>query len=488
MIESIAELQDAGRLADAEEAARAALQQPGLSADATAALRYEIERTRRIRMDYSVTRERLLKRLEENLRDFTPAEFDRWVGEGRLDRKLIDGEERFVGSSYANLFHRYRELHARRVKPADVTWETFLAAHVEQLLKESAATGAVDTLQPRRFRITMKNRVLADTVPAGETIRCWMVYPQQFKAQSDVVLEAATPTPKWINAPDYPQRSLYFEQPSAGAEDTHFTATYRVTTYPRRVRIDPAVVASTTQGSHPEAAWFLREQPPHVQFTPAIKALAEEITGSETNPATKARLLYDWMAENMRYSFAREYSTLHNISAYCLENRYGDCGQLALLYIALCRASGIPARWQSGWVIYPEFQNLHDWTEILLEPYGWVPVDPNYGIIPGTPDAAHLTPEQRATMRDFFFGGLDAYRLIINRDHGYPHFPTKEDFRSDPVDFQRGEFESGGKNIYFDRFRYGMDLEVLEDPAPGEASSSRSGRNGHALLAPGMVR
>ena len=111
-----------------------------------------------------------------------------------------------------------------------------------------------------------------------------------------------------------------------------------------------------------------------------MRTISDEILGGEDNPVRKARAFYDWISENIRYSYALEYSTIRNLGAYCLENRYGDCGQEAMLYITLCRMNGIPARWQSGWFTFPGGKTIHDWTEIYLEPWGWVPVDPYMGI------------------------------------------------------------------------------------------------------------
>ena len=51
-------------------------------------------------------------------------------------------------------------------------------------------------------------------------------------------------------------------------------------------------------------------------------------------------------------------------------------------------------------------------------------------------------------MRDFYFGGLDQYRMIANSDHSQALTPPKNTMRSDDVDFQRGELEYGDQNIY----------------------------------------
>ena len=101
--------------------------------------------------------------------------------------------------------------------------------------------------------------------------------------------------------------------------------------------------------------------------TRLVGTIAAKIVGSETN-LRKARALYDWIGDNLKYSFAIEYSTIPNISEYTRSNCYGDCGQQALLFITLCRQQGIPARWQSGWFLFPGHKNIHDWSEIYIAP------------------------------------------------------------------------------------------------------------------------
>lgn len=115
-------------------------------------------------------------------------------------------------------------------------------------------------------------------------------------------------------------------------------------------------------------------------------------------------------------------------------------------------------------MIYPEEKNLHDWTLIYLHPYGWIPVDPDFGMSAGS-DWQGLTGKERRRLQDFYFGRLSPYRLIVNHDHGRPHEPAKRYWRSDTVDFQRGELETEDENLYFDRFQYS--LEILSDEPAG---------------------
>jgi hypothetical protein len=154
---------------------------------------------------------------------------------------------------------------------------------------------------------------------------------------------------------------------------------------------------------------------------------------------------------------------LTNLSDYCLRHRYGDCGQEALLFITLCRCRGIPARWQTGWDIFPGALDIHDWTEIYLAPYGWVPVDPWAGIF-ATRYSPALRPSERRELRDFYFGGLDFYRMAANSDHSQALEPPKMTMRSDDVDFQRGELETTHTNIYFNHYRYNLNVVDLTQP------------------------
>ena len=49
----------------------------------------------------------------------------------------------------------------------------------------------------------------------------------------------------------------------------------------------------------------------------------------------------------------------------------------------------------------------------------------------------------------------------MNSDFGRPLVPPKDDFRSETVDFQRGEVECEGKNLYFDKWSYKMRIQPL---------------------------
>ena len=197
---------------------------------------------------------------------------------------------------------------------------------------------------------------------------------------------------------------------------------------------------------------YTAERETHIRFTPRIKELAANLTVGETNPLLKAQRIFRWINDHFPWASAREYSTIENIPEYVLDNCHGDCGQVSLLFITLCRCSGIPARFQSGFMMHPRAWNLHDWAEVYFEGAGWVPVDQSFGI----PTFAD-NPEEKM----FFMGGIDSWRMIVNSDYSMPLVPEKKYPRSETVDFQRGEVEWEGGNLYFPQWSYHMDIDYL---------------------------
>jgi transglutaminase-like putative cysteine protease len=139
----------------------------------------------------------------------------------------------------------------------------------------------------------------------------------------------------------------------------------------------------------------------------------------------------------------------------CLARRRGDCGVKGTLFITMCRAAGVPARWQSGWETKPDDPDMHDWAEFYVAPWGWLPADASYGVQKGADDPR---------VRDFYCGRQDSYRLIVNRDYGRPLVPAKASPRSEPADFQNGEVEVDGQNLYFDKWSYDMRFEWHAKP------------------------
>ena len=454
-------LESQGRFKDAATALTNALADKSLAASPRKQLEFELDRLDRIRKDYRLTQAALFEELKQSVKDVTAEEFERWIAEGRFDTREIDGEQRFMVSSVSNLFFRYAELESRRIKPkTPATHEQAVLAACQSIQQAARAEGRPYVL-PKRFRATMTVTAKADAAPEGETIRAWLPIPRHYPFQKDFEVVSSQPHTQEINSYERVIRAACLEKTARKGKPTEFKIEYSYTSYGVKFEVQPETVRAC-DANDAGLAPFLREGP-HIEFTPEIRALSREIIGAETNCFRKAKQCFDWIADQIKYSYATEYSTIRNLSEYCRTKGYGDCGQEALLFITLCRLNGVPARWQSGWNTFPGGKDIHDWTEIYLAPYGWMPVDPYMGIW-AMRYTRTLTPPQQREIRDFYFGGLDQWRMIANGDHCQALSPPKKSLRSDNVDFQRGELEWGNHNIYFDQYNY--DLQVKEVKLP----------------------
>lgn len=114
---------------------------------------------------------------------------------------------------------------------------------------------------------------------------------------------------------------------------------------------DPEQLRLPKQIDH-ELRRYLIPSPYIESDDPRIAKLAAEIASGIESPYLRARAFYDWVRREVRYQFD---PTARSCLA-ALDAGHGDCEELTSLFIALCRAGGIPARavWVPGHC-YPEF-------------------------------------------------------------------------------------------------------------------------------------
>ncbi|MEO0249636.1 MAG: transglutaminase-like domain-containing protein [candidate division WOR-3 bacterium] len=112
---------------------------------------------------------------------------------------------------------------------------------------------------------------------------------------------------------------------------------------------------------------------------PFIQKSAREAVGDEKNAYWIARKIFDYVIERIRYEMVGGW----NIAPTVLKRGTGSCSEYSFVYIALCRAAGLPARYVGSYAVRGDDASLddvfHRWVEVYLPNYGWVPVDPSRG-------------------------------------------------------------------------------------------------------------
>ncbi len=417
------------------------------------AARWEWERMRRILLDFSLRPGALMERLQQDLDGRVTKEMVRaWRGRGTLLARVIDGKVRYFESALGRLYRL--DAGARKIWE-QVRGKPFFSrgpnrarlAHVKEVLR-AARTSGKRYVVPKRLEIRFGIEVKAGAAPAGARLRCWLPFPRESARQRDIRLVRTDP-PGGIPAPvSSLQRTVYLERAMPSKGPAVFQEVFQCTFFASVPRLDPSRAEILTPAERKRLAPWLAERPPHEVLFPEVRKIASGLCGGEKNPLLRAKKIYQWMEDHVTWVPAREYSTMRCIPRTCLRERSGDCGMQALLMICLLRAAGIPARWQSGWGIGAGSVGMHDWLRFYVKPWGWIHADPARGFIRGGDEA----------VRWFHFGSLDSYRLVVNDGWGAPLRPAKVHFRSEPVDFQRGEVEWEGGNLYFDAWTWKIDV------------------------------
>lgn len=119
--------------------------------------------------------------------------------------------------------------------------------------------------------------------------------------------------------------------------------------------------------------------------------LAKEITENYNNQYDKAEAIYEYLNNNYEYDINLEELPKGKdaVDYFLFEKKRGYCTYFASSMAIMCRSIGIPVRYVEGAVIdYKERDNdwyfiktgnSHAWTEIYLNGFGWIRMDPTPG-------------------------------------------------------------------------------------------------------------
>jgi len=120
-----------------------------------------------------------------------------------------------------------------------------------------------------------------------------------------------------------------------------------------------------------------------------IVSLAKTLTTNVSDLHERVLKIYNFVIEHLHYTIQPE----ERGALWALEKGVGDCSEYSYLFVALCRAAGIPARVQAGFAFHTFSETLEDghmWAEYYLDNYGWIPVDATWRLF-DTMDDRHFS-------------------------------------------------------------------------------------------------
>ncbi|MDD4568192.1 MAG: transglutaminase-like domain-containing protein [Methanoculleus chikugoensis] len=388
--------------------------------------RNAIFRANRTYMEYPFDRAAAEAALRERVPGITDAAIADWL-ENRA-QKLVSENETFYFYDVAENY-LYAHPAEKQKQTAGVVDFDYIARYA---WAEDQPEGIGPYVNPVRYAGVERLEIPFEGLPSTGILKIWFPLPVETDAQRNVTVTN-------LSCPDYivagPVTTgdigyVYYEVPAGAVNgDLIITADIAFTSYEQIFEdIDPALVGEYNT-SDPEYLLYTKSER-NIEITDAVREKAREIVGNETNPHLQAQMIYYHIIETYPYSHvphasldAREPKVAE--STHMFETGHGDCGTQSMLFAALCRSLGIPARALGGYqMIMAETPGPHFWAEYYLPGYGWVPNDVT---VAEAADRVVLPGEKRTVFKDYYAANLDSARLVIQVNVDAPMDPALPD-------------------------------------------------------------
>lgn len=128
----------------------------------------------------------------------------------------------------------------------------------------------------------------------------------------------------------------------------------------------------------------------YVTLHSEVVSQAEQLASGVRSIPESVTKFVEWIRKNIAYD--REVGRETRLTdAQVFYTRAGVCDEFSTIFIAFCRATGIPARRVLGYglnaadlskLLYRDISGyFHSWAEVWVPDYGWLTVDPTWGDI-----------------------------------------------------------------------------------------------------------
>lgn len=347
----------------------------------------------------------------------------------------------------------------------DPTWDRFLAQSRERAFEfrepEGTAPPATDGTGRHdgvHCQLSLRREFNLERQPPGPLLRLRIPIPYEDPSQEQIQIEPILPPGERIQL-RRARESLEVRLAPADAPGQRMTLGVNVSAlvYQRRIEVDPSRVGPYDHLSA-EYALYTRPLDGLIKLTPAVRSVAAQIAGGLENPWRIAEAIWDFLCDSLILNCVH-LSELDRDDplGWVLRHGWCDCYVGSALFAGLCRAQGLPARMTGGVVLYSSKAFFHYWAEVLIPPYGWVPMDPaSWSLAAGEGSDGYWAR--------FFRGRLD-YRL---KTECLPTLVTGPAGVRIPSEwylvqtFEEGEIQlayydlSSGELLYRDRLRVNM--------------------------------
>ncbi len=253
------------------------------------------------------------------------------------------------------------------------------------------------------YGFTVKN------VSQNQKVRIWFPMAHSDAFQEVKIISASGDLPlKKTRESRFGNEAFYAEASKAKKDEFHFEVFYDVVRHERLTlglntpHLEPVELSPKDRKEYlaPDAL---------VPTTVLPADLAAKVVAGKSTQLQKARAIYDYVFENMRYDKTGTGWGRGDV-LYACDAKKGNCTDFHSLFIAMARSQGIPSRFEIGFPLPPDkhssdIAGYHCWAEFFEPDHGWVPIDIS---------EAWKHPEKK----DYFFGAHDdnRFQFTIGRD------------------------------------------------------------------------
>ena len=261
---------------------------------------------------------------------------------------------------------------------------------------------------------TVSNTIDMTKYEKGKKIRLWVPLPHdsEYQTVDDIEYDAGN-TSSVISGDDWGNQMLYVEwdenaEPADRVVNIHFDVK-------REEVLRPELKEEDTEALPEEVKKYL-EPSKNLPLNDQVKAKAMEVIEGKTTDLEKARAIYDWVIANMNRNEDVKGCGEGDVCALLDTTMSGKCTDINSMFVALCRASGIPAREHFGIRINAEdiTKNQHCWAEFYLKGTGWVSADPADVLKAVLKNNWTKEQEETKEKQEYYWGNLDAERIILS--------------------------------------------------------------------------
>ena len=209
----------------------------------------------------------------------------------------------------------------------------------------------------------------------------------------------------------------------------------------------------------------------HTPVDGLVRETAQKITGGETDPLKKARLIYEWVSSHMERDNDVIGCGTGDVATILQSGKLsGKCTDISSVFVALARASGIPARELFG-IRLGRANKLerysasafgkadsagvadvsggqHCRAEFYLAGYGWLPCDPaDVTKMRLAEKKAHQDPDVQA-VNAYLFGNWEMNWVGFNYGRDFELYPATEQGAVNNFGYPYAEVDGDPINFY----------------------------------------